>query len=300
MKIVLSGASGFLGTALRAKLQADGHELHRLVRGSAQNLRQTQWDPYSGDLDPDVIADADAVVNLSGVPMAHVPWTESYKRKVVESRVVTTATLAGVIASLGGGPALVNASGINYYGSDRGNEDLDEDSAPGTGFLADVCQRWEAATNAARDAGARVATLRTAIVLDRSGGSFRLMALPFRLGVGGRLGGGRQWFPTISLADYVGAVTRVISDESMEGPYNVIAPVPATNAEFTEALGRRLHRPTLMAVPGFALTTVVGDLGEAMLGSIKATPRRLLEAGFAFSHPTVSDQLSAALHSQPG
>jgi uncharacterized protein (TIGR01777 family) len=293
MKIVLSGASGFLGTALRDRWQADGHQLHRLVRGTAQNLNQTSWDPYSGELDPDVLADA--VVNLSGVPMAHVPWTESYKRTVVESRVATTATLAGAIASLGGGPALVNASGINYYGSDRGNEELDEDSAPGTGFLADVCQRWEAATIAARDAGARVAVLRTAIVLDRSGGSFKLMALPFRLGVGGRLGDGRQWFPTIALADYVAAVTAVVADESMSGPYNLIAPVPATNAEFTTALGHRLHRPTLMVVPGFALTTVVGDLGEAMLGSIRATPRRLLDAGFEFEHPTVSEQLAAAL-----
>ncbi|MBA2558941.1 MAG: TIGR01777 family protein [Propionibacteriales bacterium] len=295
MKIVLSGASGFLGTALRDKLRADGHELVRLVRGTPQGPDQSRWDPYARDVDPQVLADADAVVNLAGVAMAHVPWNESYKQKVMDSRVATTRTLADAVAALGGTTALVNASGINYYGTDRGNEQLDEDCTPGTGFLAEVCQRWEASTVSAREAGARVAVLRTAIVLDQSGGSFRLMSLPFRLGVGGRLGSGRQWFPTVSLADYVDAVARIVTDDSLSGAYNVTAPVPATNAEFTKELGRQLHRPTLMVVPGVALTTVVGDLGEAMLGSIKATPRRLLEAGFQFSHPTIADQLQAAL-----
>jgi uncharacterized protein len=295
MKIVLAGASGFLGTSLSTRLRAGGHELHQLVRGAPQSAQQSQWDPYAGDLDPDVLADADAVVNLAGVPLVHVPATESYKRKVVDSRVATTSTLAAAIATLGGGPALVNASGINYYGTDRGDEVLDEDSPPGTGFLADVCQRWEAATTAARDAGARVVILRTAVVLDDSGGSFKLMVIPFRLGVGGRLGSGRQWFPTVSLEDYVGSVSRAITDQTMTGPYNITAEVPATNAEFTLELGRRLHRPTIIPVPGFALTTIVGDLGEAMLGSIRATPRRLLEAGFEFAQPTISEQLAAAL-----
>ncbi len=295
MKIVLAGASGFLGTALRSTLEADGHELRQLVRGTPQNGSQTQWDPYSGHLDPAVLADADAVVNLAGVPLVHVPATEAYKRKVVESRVATTSTLATAIAARGGAPALVNASGINYYGTDRGEEVLDEDSSAGTGFLADVCQRWEAATSPARDAGARVVMLRTAVVLDNSGGSFKLMVIPFRLGVGGRLGSGNQWFPTVSLADYVAAVSKAVTDATMSGPYNVTAQVPSTNAEFTKELGRQLHRPTLFTVPGFALTAAVGDLGEAMLGSLRVTPRRLLEAGFEFDDPTVADQVSAAL-----
>jgi uncharacterized protein (TIGR01777 family) len=141
-----------------------------------------------------------------------------------------------------------------------------------------------------------VARLRTAIVLDRSGGSFKLMVLPFRLGIGGRIGSGRQWFPTISLADYVAAVSRIVTDDSMRGAYNVTAPEPATNAEFTKELGRRLRRPTVLAVPGFAVTAAVGDVGRAMVGSVRAVPRRLLDAGFAFDHPTISDELAAALH----
>jgi uncharacterized protein (TIGR01777 family) len=296
MRIVLSGSSGFLGTALRRSLTTDGHDLVQLVRGAPRDAHQRQWDPYAGELDPTVIDSADVVVNLSGIPIGHVPWTESYRRQVVESRVATTTLIAETIATLGGSTALVNASGINYYGVDRGDEVLDEDSAAGTGFLSDVSQRWESATASAEDAGARVARLRTAIVLDRSGGSFKLMVLPFRLGVGGRIGSGRQWFPTISLADYVAAVSRIVTDDSMRGAYNVTAPEPATNAEFTKELGRRLRRPTVLAVPGFAVTAAVGDVGRAMVGSVRAVPRRLLDAGFAFDHPTISDELAAALH----
>ena len=295
MKIVLSGSSGFLGSALRQHLAADGHDLVRLVRGAPRGPDQQTWDPYANELDPAVIDGADVVVNLSGVPIGHVPWTEAYRRQVVDSRVATTTCLAQTIASLGGSTALVNASGINYYGVDRGDEDLDEDSVAGTGFLSEVSQRWETATAAAEDAGARVARLRTAIVLDGSGGSFKLMVLPFRLGLGGRVGSGKQWFPTISLPDYVAAVSRIVTDDTMRGPYNLTAPEPATNAAFTAELGRRLRRPTVVPVPGFALTTVVGDVGRAMLGSIKAVPHRLLETGFTFAHPSISDQLAAAL-----
>jgi uncharacterized protein (TIGR01777 family) len=296
VKIVLAGSSGFLGGALREKLTADGHTLVRLVRGQPREPNQVRWDPYTGELDPSVVEGADAVVNLAGVPIGHIPWTESYRRQVVDSRVATTSCLAATIDGLGGSTALVNASGINYYGADRGDEELDESSSPGTGFLADVCQRWESATASAGDAGARVAILRTAVVLDRSGGSLRLLLPPFRLGLGGRLGSGRQWFATISLGDYVAAVTRIVTDDGMRGPYNLTAPEPSTNAEFTHELGRQLRRPTLVPVPGPALTSVAGDVGRAMLGSIRARPRRLLEAGFVFEHPTISDTLAAGLH----
>lgn len=296
MKIVLAGASGFLGTPLRAALVTQGHTLVQLVRGDPQRADQSQWDPYTGQVDTGLIASADVVVNLAGAPIARVPMTESYKRQIVESRVATTSCLADTIATLGGTTALVNAGGINYYGVDCGDQALDEASPPGPGFLAEVAQQWEAATTSAHNSGARVAVLRTAIVLDRSGGSFRLMALPFRFGVGGRVGSGAQWFPTISLADYVSAATRIVTDDSMHGPYNMTAEVPSTNAQFTDELGRQLRRPTVLAVPGFAVTTVVGELGKAMLGSIKAIPQRLLEAGFTFAHPTIGDQLRAALH----
>jgi uncharacterized protein (TIGR01777 family) len=296
MKIVLSGASGFLGTALRTRLAADGHSLVQLVRGQPQHPGQSRWDPYARDLDTSVVEAADVVVNLAGVPIGHVPWTAGYRRQVMESRVATTTLLADTIASHGGSTALVNASGINYYGADRGEEQLDETSPPGTDFLAEVCSAWESATTSARDAGARVAMLRTAVVLDRSGGSFKLLLLPFRLGLGGRVGSGAQWFPTISLADWVAAVSRISTDEGMEGPYNLTAPEPATNAEFTRELGRRLRRPTVVPVPGFAVAGVAGDVGRAIVGSVKATPDRLLAAGFEFAHPTIGDQLAAALH----
>jgi uncharacterized protein len=295
MKIVLAGSSGFLGSALRRTLAADGHELVQLVRGRPRHPGQRGWDPYAGRLDPALLTGTDAVVNLAGVPIGQVPWTAAHRRQVVESRVVTTTCLAEAIASNGGTTALVNASGINYYGVERGQEELEEDSAPGTGFLADVCKRWESATAPAADAGARVALLRTAIVLDRSGGSFKLLVLPFRLGLGGRVGSGTQYFPTISLADYVAAVSRIVTDEAMRGPYNLTAPEPATNAQFTKELGRQLRRPTLVPVPGLALTTVVGDVGRAMVGSIRAIPRRLMDAGFQFAHPTVADQVAEAL-----
>ena len=295
MKIVLAGASGFLGTPLRAALATEGHTLVQLVRGDPQRADQSQWDPYNAHVDTELVASADVVVNLAGVPIARIPMTESYKRQIVESRVATTSCLADTIAAVGGTTALVNAGGINYYGVDCGDETLDETSPAGTGFLSEVAQQWEAATATARDSGARVAQLRTAIVLDRSGGSFRLMALPFRFGVGGRIGSGAQWFPTISLADYVSAATRIVTDDSMHGPYNMTAEVPSTNAQFTDELGRQLRRPTFLTVPRFAVTTVVGELGKAMLGSVKATPQRLLDAGFTFAHPTIGDQVRAAL-----
>ena len=192
-------------------------------------------------------------------------------------------------------PALVNASAIGYFG-DRGDEDLDDDSPPGTDFLARLVQDWEAASTAAVDAGARVARIRAGIVLDRDGGILKLARIPFWLGLGGRIAGGEQWFPTVSLVDYLDVASRLVADDSMSGSFNVVAPEPATNADFTRALGRRLHRPTVIPVPGFAVRAITGsDLSVQLLGSIRAHPRRLLEAGYEFQHATVGDQLDAAL-----
>jgi uncharacterized protein (TIGR01777 family) len=254
-----------------------------------------RWDPYSGRLDPSALQDMDVVVNLAGAPLAHWPWTSSYRKQIVNSRVRTTTTLASAIATSGATTALVNASGINYYGSDRGDENLDEGSAPGQDFLGTVCQRWEDATRSASAAGARVARVRTAVVLDRSGGALKSLLPPFKLGVGGQLGSGRQWFPTISLDDWLAAVTRLATDSSLNGPFNVVAPIAATNAEFTAALGARISRPTRLAVPGFAIRTALGEFGSTLTGGVKAAPRRLMDAGFEFSHPTIEAQLDAAL-----
>lgn len=295
MHILMAGASGFLGTALRGHFAVAGHTVTQLVRGGPTTPSQVQWDPYSGHLDPSTLADVDLVVNLAGAPLAHWPWTSSYRQQIIDSRVSTTTTLAQAIAARGRGVELVNASGINYYGGDRGDEQLDEESSPGNDFLAEVCQRWEQATTSASAAGARVAMLRTAVVLDRSGGALKPLLLPFKLGVGGRLGSGRQWFPTISLDDWLAAVTRIATDSSLSGPFNLVAPAAATNAEFTAALGKRIRRPTRLTVPALGIKTVLGEFGSTLTGGVNAAPRRLIAAGFDFSHPTIEDQLDAAL-----
>ncbi|MGH3447820.1 MAG: TIGR01777 family oxidoreductase [Nocardioidaceae bacterium] len=297
MRIVLSGASGFLGTALRHHLTTNGHELVQLVRGTPSGPGEVRWDPYRGELDPAVLAAADAVVNLSGAPIAHWPRTSSYKRTLLDSRLAPTRTLADSIAQLDvdDKPALVNASGVNYYGGDRGDEPLDETSTTGGGFLCEMAQRWESATGSASTAGARVVIVRTAPVLAGDGGVLRAMALPFKLGVGGKLGSGRQWFPSVSLADYCSAVERLATDSSMVGPYNVVAPTPATNAELTAAIGAQLHRPTRLTVPAWAIKLALGEMATELLGSLKVRPTRLLEAGFTFAHPDIDSQLAAAL-----
>lgn len=266
----------------------------QLVRGEPSGTGQSRWDPYAGVVDRALIEDAGAVVNLAGAPIAHWPWTESYKRQILDSRVATTGTLATAIAESDAKPALVNASGVGLYG-DRGDERLDEGSGPGDTFLASVVEKWEAATAPARDAGARVALARTSPVLDKSGGALKVMRLPFLLGVGGRIGSGKQWFASISLADYVAASMRLIEDDTLQGAFNLVAPGEATNAEFTRELGRALHRPTLIPVPAFAMKAVAGELSGEVLGSLRVAPARLLEAGFSFEHPTVREQLAAAL-----
>ena len=192
-------------------------------------------------------------------------------------------------------PALVNGSAVGYYGKDRGDEELTESSPPGEGFLSQVVQQWEAATRPASDAGGRVVLLRSGVVLDQRGGALKVMRLPYLLGVGGRLGDGRQWFPTISLEDWLSAVTLTVTDESMSGPYNLVAPVPATNADLNRLLGQRLRRPTLMRVPSFALKTALGELSGELLDSRKVRPARLEEAGFEFIQPDLDSELGAAL-----
>lgn len=295
MHIVMAGASGFLGTALRAHLSLAGHTVTQLVRGEPTTPSQVQWDPYASELDAAVLDGADTVINLAGAPLAHWPWTASYRQRILDSRAATTKTLADAVGAAGSGVALVNASGINYYGADRGDELLDEDSRPGTDFLADVCTRWEDATSSAAASGARIAMLRTAVVLDSSGGALKSLLPAFRLGLGGRLGSGRQWFPTISLADYVSAVTTIATDSALSGAFNVVAPVPATNAEFTAALGNRLRRPTRLAVPAVVVKAALGEFAKSLVGGVHTEPRRLTAAGFEFAHPTVEAQLDAAL-----
>ncbi|MEJ7630364.1 MAG: TIGR01777 family oxidoreductase [Nocardioidaceae bacterium] len=295
MVVLLAGASGFLGTALAQRLRDNGHTTRRLVR-SDPGPDDVGWDPYQGDLPAEALVGVDAVVNLAGAPIAHWPWTSAYRKVLRDSRVQTTETIASALAGLDEPPALVNASAIGYYGTDRGDDDLDEQSARGDGFLAGVVEQWEAATRPVSEAGGRVVLLRTAVVLDDAGGALKVMKLPFSLGVGGRLGNGRQWFSTISLDDWVSAVVRAVTDEDMSGPYNLAAPEPATNAELTRLLGEMLHRPTVLRVPAFALKALLGELSGEVLGSLKVRPTRLLESGFEFAHPDLESELRAALH----
>jgi uncharacterized protein (TIGR01777 family) len=292
MRVVVAGSSGFLGTALRDRLAREGHEVRRLVRGSASTASESSWDPYLGTVDDDVIASADVVVNLGGVPIAHWPWTETYKRQIRDSREATTGTLAGAVARTGGHAALVNASGINAYGH-PGDAVRDETSPRGDGFLAEVVRSWEDATSPAMKAGARVVMLRSGVVLHGSGGALALMKMPFLLGVGGRVGSGKQWFSWISLADWVSAVV-FLSTSQVSGPVNLVAPTPVTNAEFTKAMGKVLRRPTRFPVPGLPMRLVGGEVASESLDSLRVVPTVLLAAGFTFEHPDIESALRYA------
>ncbi|MFY0405604.1 TIGR01777 family oxidoreductase [Solicola sp. PLA-1-18] len=297
MRFLVGGASGFLGSSLCSQLTAQGHTVTRLVRHEATAPDESRWDAAKGDVDVALVAQSDVVVNLSGAPIARWPWSASYRRELMKSRLDATTTLARAVAGVTGDkPALISGSGINAYGTDRGDTWLEEDAGSGEGFLTEVVEQWEAATQVASDAGSRVCHLRTAVVLDADGGALQLMSLPFKLGVGGRIGSGKQYFPIITRTDWVRAAIFLATNPETSGPYNLTAPVDATNAEFTHVLGEALHRPTLFPVPGLPLRVGLGELSGELLGSKRAYPRRLLDAGFVFEHGDLETLVRAALH----
>lgn len=295
MRFLIAGSSGFLGTALRAHLAAGGHEVVRLVRGDATGAGTSRWDPYAGTLDQAEVERADVVVNLAGRPLAGNPHSAAYRRDLMDSRVQTTSALAEAIALSVRKPAFLAQNGTSYYG-DRGDEVLDEDSGTAEGsLLTPITRAWEAATQPAVDAGARVCVLRTGPVLHRSGGAFKPILLLFKAGLGGRLGSGRQYFPISSLEDWVRATTFLATNDASSGAYNVVAPQPPTNAEFTTALGKALGRPTVLPVPSIAVRVAAGPLAPELLGSYRIVPARLQAEGFTFHHPGVDAVLRAAL-----
>lgn len=295
MRIVVAGASGFLGQAWREHLARGGHDVVRLVRGEAVSSHESSWDPYQGRVDQDVVDSADVVANLAGAPIGHWPWTASYKRTLHDSRVATTRTLAEAVAASPSKPAFLAQNGIAAYG-DRGDEVLTEDSStPAETTLGRISLDWQEATRPAEEAGARVCVMRSSVVLHRSGGALKPLILLFRAGLGGPLGDGRQYFATISLNDWVRAATHLVTDESARGVYNVTGPQPTTNAEFTRQLGRMLNRPTLVRAPAWPMRKVLGELSHELLGSARVEPARLLEEGFAFEQPTLNEQLASAL-----
>jgi uncharacterized protein (TIGR01777 family) len=294
--VVIGGASGNLGTALSDHLRELGHQVTRLVRTDSAAADTSQWDPYTGRIDQIVIDRADAVINLSGSSPSHWPRTPRQRRLILGSRTSATSTLAKAVAASPQPPALLSASGMSFYGADRGEEVLTEASGPGNNsFLPEVVHAWEAATLPAIEAGARVCHMRTSIALDRSGSMLRLMLPVWKLGGGARLGSGRQYMSFLSRHDWIRAATLLLESPELSGPFNFSSPQPVTNAEFTKALGRAVHRPAVLAVPSFALKIALGRISEDLLGSMRVYPQALLDAGFAFEQPDLESALEVAL-----
>ena len=296
MRILLSGASGFIGSALRRVLEQEGHEVSALSRSAPTDSSAVQWDPDSGELDPVALEGWDAVVHLAGEGIGDRRWNEAHKRRVRDSRIKGTTLLSRTLAKLDRPPAvLLSASAIGYYG-DRGDEALTENAPAGGGFLAGVVQAWEESTAPARDSGIRVVTMRSGLVLDGGGGVLKRQLIPFRLGMGGRLGAGRQYWSWITLEDEVRAMQHLL-DADVSGAVNLTAPTPVTNAEFTAVLGRVLSRPAFLSVPPVALEVVLGKemATEMLFFSQRVVPSKLEGSGFRFRHPELESALRAVL-----
>ncbi len=294
MQVVLAGASGLIGPALRDSLRADGHEVKTLVRQDTDQPDEDRWDPAQGLLDPDFLHGTDAVVCLSGVGVGDHRWSDGYKKQILRSRVDSVGTVAKTLAEYGGPRVLVCASAVGYYG-DTGATPVDEQAPPGDSFLSGVCVQWEAAADPARAAGVRVAHLRTGLVLSDQGGLLKRLAPIVKAGIGGKLGDGTQYMPWISLADEVAAI-RFVLEHDIDGPVNLSAPEPVTNAEFTKTLGTVLHRPTILPVPGFAARIVLGEFAGDVLTGQRAVPKKLLDAGYEFA----DTDLAAVLRTELG
>jgi uncharacterized protein (TIGR01777 family) len=298
MKIAVTGSSGLIGGRLVPALREDGHEVLRLVRRTPRTSDEHRWDPAHHSIDPALLADADAVVTVAGGGVGHHRWTAAHKARVLASRLEATSTVSRALAAAAaadpGRPrVLLSASAVGWYG-DTGDREVDETDPAGDDFLARTCVDWEAATAPAGDAGIRVATLRTGLVLGRGGLLGRIAPL-FRLGLGGKLGSGRQWWPWISLTDEVAAI-RFLLREPVTGPVDLTAPNPVTNADFTRELGRVLSRPTVLTVPGPALRLAVGEFARVgILAGQRAVPAVLTGAGFSFTHPDLGPALREAL-----
>jgi len=292
LTVAITGSSGLVGSNLRHFLTTGGHRVIRLVRDSREvGPDAIYWNPGTGEIDREGLAEADAVVHLAGVSIASGRWTEERKRAIKNSRVRGTELLARTLAELKGPRTLISASAIGYYG-DRGSEIVDESALPGKGFLAEVCRAWEGATRPAERGGIRVVILRAGIALSPAGGALGQMLLPFKMGAGGRLGSGKQYMSWIDLDDLVAVIHRALFDASLRGPVNAVAPHPVTNATFTAALGRALGRPTVVPVPALAVKAVFGELGtEVLLWGQRVRSTNLEKAGFEFFYEGVEDSM---------
>lgn len=295
MRILISGSTGLVGSALAPRLTTAGHDVVPLVRKQAASPTEVSWDPMAGSIDAARLEGIDAVVHLAGENIAG-RWTAAKKQRIRESRVRGTRLLADTLAALNQRPkVLVTASAVGIYGN-RGDEMLDEMSRPGSGVLAEVCQEWEQATHSAAAAGIRVVNLRFGVILSPAGGALAKMLTPFRLGLGGRLGSGQQYMSWIAIDDAIEAIYRAITDDELTGPVNVVASEAVTNVHFTKTLGRVLKRPTVFPMPAFAARLIFGQMAdEALLASARVKPARLNAAGFTFRYPELEGALRHVL-----
>ena len=302
MKIIVTGSTGLVGSALVRSLLAEGHQVTRMVRGDSQTFRApgtsaVSWDPEKGSVNAAELEGHDAAVHLAGEPVAGGRWTEEKKRRIRESRVKSTRLLAETLAGLTDKPkVLVSASAIGFYG-DRGDEMLHEESASGEGFLSEVSREWEKATLPASQASIRVVHLRIGIVLSAEGGALAQMLTPFKFGLGGPIGGGRQYMSWVALDDVVGIIKHALTHEDVRGPVNTVAPQPVTNAEFVKALGRALNRPAVLPMPAFALRLALGkEMADSLLlGGARVEPARLKATGYQFAYPELEGALRHVL-----
>ena len=292
--MALSGASGLVGSALIASLKSSEWVVRKLVRKPVPG--EILWNYETRQIDASQLESLDAVVHLAGENIAAGRWNDARKKRIRDSRVLGTRFLCETLAKLSAKPkVLVAASAIGFYG-DRQDAIMGEDQSPGEGFLSSTCVEWEEATKAASDAGIRVVNLRIGVVLSRQGGALQKMLLPFKLGLGGNVGSGRQYWSWIALPDLVNIIRFAVTNDSLRGPVNAVSPHPATNAEFTRTLGRVLHRPTIFPMPGFAARMAFGEMAnDLMLGSTRVMPQRLQSTGYTFLYPQLEDALRNAI-----
>ena len=297
--IAIAGSSGLIGSAPVYALRATDRRVLRIVRRAPSSADEVFWNPDTGEFDPSSLADVDAVVNLCGVNVGEKRWSGAFKQSLRDSRIGPTEVLSAAVSDAGV-PVLINASAVGFYG-DTGNRIVDETAPAGDGFLSQLCIDWEAATAVTDNDGARVVLLRTGLVLTEAGGVLGRLKRLFSLGLGGRLGNGRQYMPWISLEDQVRAMLFAITHDNVAGPVNLTGPAPVTNAEFTAAMGRAVNRPTPLMVPGFALRTAFGEFAEeGLLGGQRAIPAALERAGFEFHHNTIGEALAFATAPKAG
>jgi uncharacterized protein (TIGR01777 family) len=292
LRVAISGASGLIGSALSSYLTARGDDVRHLVRRDARTGSEISWDPAQRRLDPEALDGIDAVVHLAGAGVGDHRWSAAYKQEILASRTDGTSTIAAAVAAHGDRIRLVSASAIGWYGNDRGDEILTEQSPEGAGFLAEVAQAWEASTVAASAAGAPVAMSRTGLVMSRTGGAFEPLVRLGTLGLAGPLGSGRQWWSWVTIDDVVRAMVFMVDRRDITGPVNVVGPEPLRQKEVVDEIGRQLGRPTVLPAPSFALRAVLGEFSGEVTGSQRVVPTRLRESGFEWVHGTIASAVA--------